>query len=203
MQRIFMKMLAVALLVNSVCYGQSLGDVARANRERTAEDVAIAPPTVITTADFPPNTHMNPEPRDTQAQKRNEATDHRSAQQRMAEQRAREHWKLQILAQKANVANLQARVNELRASIQSTNGSAQFEGPFNRYQARQLQQAAQIQHQLEVQRIKLEQMQDAARHAGMHTAVYDPQKLSALDRELSEQARDGAKPRHHTSRAAR
>jgi predicted RNase H-like nuclease (RuvC/YqgF family) len=174
MQQMFMKLLAIALLMSSACYGQSLGDLARANRERTAEDSAVAPPMVITTADFPPNAHTNPAPRDPPAQKRSEAADHRSAQQRLAEQRAREQWKRQIVAQKANVDNLQARITQLHASIQSANGSAQFEGPSSRYQARQLQQVGQIQHQLEVQRIKLEQMQDAARHAGMHTAVYDP-----------------------------
>lgn len=67
MQRIFLKMLATALVIGSACYAQSLGDVARANRERTAEDAAIAPPIVITTADLPPNTHKSPEPSDSQA----------------------------------------------------------------------------------------------------------------------------------------
>jgi hypothetical protein len=173
MRRIFLKLLVTALMVSAACWAQSLGDVARTNRERTAEDAAIAPPLVITTADFPPNMHTNPAP-SPQAQKRGEAADHRSAQQRLAEHRAAEQWKRQIIAQKANVANLQARVNQLHASIQDANGSVQFEGPSGRYQARQLQQVAQIQYQLEVQKIKLEQMQDAARHAGMHTAVYDP-----------------------------
>jgi hypothetical protein len=32
----------------------------------------------------------------------------------------------------------------------------------------------QVQMQLNEQRRKLDQMQDAARHAGMHTLVYDP-----------------------------
>jgi len=38
----------------------------------------------------------------------------------------------------------------------------------------QLQRMAQIQQQLEEQKRKLVEMQEAARHAGMHTAVYDP-----------------------------
>jgi len=37
-----------------------------------------------------------------------------------------------------------------------------------------VQQVALMQQQLNEQRIKLDQMQDAARRAGMHTAVYDP-----------------------------
>jgi hypothetical protein len=44
----------------------------------------------------------------------------------------------------------------------------------NRYQALQLQQVAQFQQQLNEHRRKLEQMQEAARHAGMRTPVYDP-----------------------------
>jgi hypothetical protein len=175
MQRLFLKRLALMLLTASAAYGQSLGDVARENRQRMAEDAAIAPPLVVTTADFPKNTHVIPPPSETGKS----TPDHRSAQpvfgqQRITEQRAAQRWKQQILAQKAKVATLQARINQLHASIQAQNGSVQFEEPSSRYQARQMQQAAQIQQQLEVQRIKLDQMQDAARHAGMQAAVYDP-----------------------------
>ena|ERR1035438_5899061 len=175
MQRMFLKMLAIALLTSAACYGQSLGDVARENRQKKAEDaLIIAPSKVITTADFPKNMHVTPEPGDSQAEKSSEAADHRSAQQRLAERRAAEQWKRQILAQKAKMANLQARIDQFRAAIQAANGSVQAEGPFNRYQAHQLQQVAQIQQRLDEQQWKLEQMQEAARHAGMHTAVYDP-----------------------------
>jgi hypothetical protein len=177
-----LKIFAIALLTSSSLYGQSLGDVARENRERTAEDVAIAPPLVVTTADFPKNTHANPAPSDSQVEKSNQVAEQRSAQrseqrlaqQRIAQQRAAQQWKQQILAQKAKMANLQSRITQLHESIQAANGSVQFEGPSNQYQARQLQQVAQIQQQLEVQKIRLDQMQDAARHAGMHSAVYDP-----------------------------
>lgn len=72
------------------------------------------------------------------------------------------------------MASLQVRIDQLHASITSANGSVQSEGPYNRYQAQQLQRVAQIQQQLDEQKWKLDQMQDAARHAGMHTAVYDP-----------------------------
>jgi hypothetical protein len=44
----------------------------------------------------------------------------------------------------------------------------------NRYQVRKLERLAQLQQQLDQQKKKLEDMQEAARHAGMHTAVYDP-----------------------------
>jgi len=197
MQRMFLRILAIALLVNSAAYGQSLGDIARENREKkNTEDPSAAPPKVITNKDLPKDPNANPGPSeatpeasaaagsvpDRSAEQRSadhrfadqRSADQRSAQQRLAERRAADQWKRQILAQKYKMATLQARIDQLNASIHSVNGSTQYEEPAKRYQARQLQQVAQIQRQLDEQQRKLDQMQEAARHAGMHTAVYDP-----------------------------
>jgi predicted RNase H-like nuclease (RuvC/YqgF family) len=177
MRRIFSTVLAIALLMISVAYGQSLGDIARANREKqNAENASAAQPKVITNANLPKDLDANEEPAEAPsgASVSSTAADHRSAQQRLAEQRATDQWKRQILAQENRMANLQARIDQLNASIRSAGGSVQYEGPYNRYQARQLQRVAQIQLQLDEQKMKLDQMQEAARHAGMHSAVYDP-----------------------------
>jgi predicted RNase H-like nuclease (RuvC/YqgF family) len=178
MHRMFLKIAAIALLINSAAYGQSLGDVARENREKKAEDASAAQPKVITNKDLPHDPDANQEPPEAQsgagAAASSEAADHRSAQQSLAEQRAADQWKRQILAQKNKMAILQARIDKLNASIRSVDGTVQYEGPRNRYQARQLERVAQIQQQLDEQKMKLDQMQEAARHAGMHTAVYDP-----------------------------
>ena len=177
MQRRFLKMLAIALLMNSAAYGQSLGDVARENREKKAEDASAAQPKVITNADLPKDPDANQEPREVpsgaSATPSSEAADHRAANH-SAEQRAADQWKRQILAQKNKMANLQARIDQLNASIRFADGTVQYEGPYNRYQARQLERVAQMQRQLDEQKKKLDEMQEAARHAGMHTAVYDP-----------------------------
>ena len=182
MRRVFLTILAIALLMISATYGQSLGDIARANREKqNAENTSAVQPKVITNANLPKHPDANKEPAEEQSGASSSSTaadqrlaDHRSAQQRLAEQRATDHWKRQILAQENRIANLQARIDQLNASIQSAGGSVQYEGPYNRYQARQLQRVAQIQLQLDEQKMKLDQMQEAARHAGVHTAVYDP-----------------------------
>jgi predicted RNase H-like nuclease (RuvC/YqgF family) len=177
MQRIFLTISASALLMSSAAYGQSLGDIARANREKqNAENASAAEPKVITNANLPKDPDTNQEPAEAQsaASPSSAAADHRSAQQRLSEQRAPDQWKRQILAQKNKMATLQARIDQLNASIRSAGGSVQYEGPYNRYQARQLQRVAQIQLQLDEQKMKLDQMQEAARHAGMHSAVYDP-----------------------------
>jgi len=177
MQRVFLKISAIALLMSSAAYGQSLGDIARANREKqNAENTSAAQPRVITNANLPKDPDANQEPAEAQSgtNASSTAADHRSAQQRLAEQRAADQWKRQILAQKNKMATLQARIDQLNASIRSAGGSVQYEGPYNRHQARQLQRVAQIQLQLDEQEMKLDQMQEAARHAGMHTLVYDP-----------------------------
>jgi predicted RNase H-like nuclease (RuvC/YqgF family) len=177
MQRVFLKISAIALLMSSAAYGQSLGDIARANREKqNAENTSAAQPRVITNANLPKDPDANQEPAEAQSgtNASSTAADHRSAQQRLAEQRAADQWKRQILAQKNKMATLQARIDQLNASIRSAGGSVQYEGPYNRHQARQLQRVAQIQLQLDEQKMKLDQMQEAARHAGMHTVVYDP-----------------------------
>ena len=177
MQRVFLRISAIALLMISAAYGQSLGDIARANREKqNAENTSAAQPRVITNANLPKDPDANQEPAEAQwgASASSTAADHHSAQQRLAEQRAADQWKRQILAQNNKIATLQARIDQLNASIRSAGGSVQYEGPYNHYQARQLQRVAQIQLQLDEQKMKLDQMQEAARHAGMHTVVYDP-----------------------------
>jgi hypothetical protein len=188
MQQMFLKVLpiALALLMSAAANGQSLGDVARENRQKKDADAAsAAQPKVITNADLPKDQNENQGPSDAQpaagAANSNKAADrrlpdhrladHRSAQQRLAEQRAAEQWKKQILAQKNKVALLQARLDSINASIQSAGGSAESDRP---YSPRQTQRGAQVQLQLDAEKRKLDQMQEAARHAGMDSAVYDP-----------------------------
>jgi len=176
MQRVFLTIFAMALLMSSAAYGQSLGDIARANREKKTEDASATQPKVITNANLPKDPDADQKPAEAQsgASASSTAADHRSAQQRLAEQRAADQWRRQILAQKNKMATLQARIDQLNTSIRSAGGSVQYEGPYNRYQARQLQRVAQIHLQLDEQKMKLDQMQEAARHAGMRSAVYDP-----------------------------
>jgi hypothetical protein len=106
-------------------------------------------------------------------------TDLQLAEQHAARQRANEHraadqWKRRILQQEATVTNLRMRADRLGASIHFANVSTYNDMPFNRYQARQIDRLRQAQQQLGEQQRKLEDMQEAARHAGMHTVVYDP-----------------------------
>lgn len=195
MKEMFWRILAIALLMNWGAFGQSLGDIARQNRDKQNADDASSPakPKVITNADLPKDPDGNQGPREVQsgasAATSSQATDrgsgdrgsgdhrsaaHRAAKQRLAEQREADQWKRQILAQKNKIATLQARMEQLNSSIRSEYGTVQYETPSNSYQARQLQRVAQIQQQLDEQKRELAKMQEAARRAGMHTPVYDP-----------------------------
>jgi hypothetical protein len=209
MQRMFLKIFAIVLLmnllvINPAAYAQSLGDVARENRERqAAEDASGAHPKVITNKDLPADPEGNEGSREAQpgveVASSSEAVQNRPVERRLAEQpfaaprsaeprsaephsaepglgeqRAAEQWKRQILVRESRMANLQERIDRLNASIRSRGGSAQYEGPNSRYQGRQLERVEEMQQRLDEQKRKLAEMQEAARHAGLHTAVYDP-----------------------------
>ena len=175
MRRMVFKMLAIALLMNGFTFAQSLGDVARQNREKKAQDASSATPKVITNKDLPKDPDANQgSPEAEPGSDATASTTGADFRSEAADQRAADQWKRQILAQKHKMAALQARIDQLNASIRSSGGSVQYEPPYNRYQARQLRRISQIQQQLDEQKIKLSEMQEAARRAGMHTMVYDP-----------------------------
>ncbi len=188
MQSLLSKFLAIALLITSAAYGQSLGDVARENREKkAAEDNSAASPKVITNKDLPKDGDANQEPAEensktdaedpvTTANQRSveRRAAQRSGQKSLAEQHAANQWKRQILAQKNRVAALEGRIDQFNAETSATYGSVQYEPPYGRSQDRQLQRVSQMQQKLDEQKARLADMQESARRAGMHTAVYDP-----------------------------
>ncbi len=94
------------------------------------------------------------------------------SRQGMEGQPGSEQWRQQIQERENHIASMQARIDQMNASMRSGGMSAQ--GPYNRYQSRQAEHIAEMQMRLDEQKRKLDQMQDAARHAGMHTQVYDP-----------------------------
>jgi len=159
--------------------GQSLGDIARANREKQQEQAAAGEkPKLITNADVPSNPPGISESNDaepmTMVSGVSRHFDGRYVdQQNRAQEHAGEQWRDRILGQENRIASLRAYIDQMTASMHSV-GSAQSEGPYNRYQARRMQRLAQMQEMLEEQERKLSMLQNAARRAGMHTSVYDP-----------------------------
>jgi len=165
-------------LVSLVAYSQSLGDAARENREKQAADASSTPPKVITNKDLPKNPDGYTGPPASQSSTQTSAPANTTASGHASEHRAAEQWEKRISAQKNVVENLQARVAHLKASIHLADPNASYDYygalAYNRYQLKQLERLNQLQLQLNQQKQRLENLQEAARHAGMHTLVYDP-----------------------------
>jgi hypothetical protein len=166
------------LLVAGAAYGQSLGDVARENRDQKAAAASTQSSKVITNKDVQKDADEDSDaPKDAppQPSPASAAASRNAAAQRAAEQHAAAQWKQKILGQESRIALLQARADRIQSTIQSENPNGTYEVPVStRYQARQLERLKETQDQLVQQKRILEDMQEAARHAGMHTPVYDP-----------------------------
>jgi len=178
MQRMFLKIFAFVIGMSLTAFGQqSLGDIARQYREKLqADESAGNGPKMYTNQDIPPAGQVGtPEPvNQSRSYSASRAYDTHNVDRQFADQRAAREWHRDIVMQENRVAGMQMRVDQLNAMIHSPYGSAQYDGPQTRNQARAQQRVEQMQQVLDQQKMKLEEMQDAARHAGMHTQVYDP-----------------------------
>jgi hypothetical protein len=173
--------LTTGALLSGAAFAQSLGDVARANREKQQEEQASGTePRVITNKDLPanppgtpdsdpaPDNHpANQHASASSASLQNRWSDQRQLARDQAQQRASDVWRARIEAQQERIANLQARIDQLNSWNRAPGGNTQYQGPYQ-YQARQLQLAAALRQQLDLQQRRLEAMQDAARHAGAY-----------------------------------
>ena len=174
MRRIGLKVLSVAVLMGSVAYGQSLGDVARDNREKQKAKAAssTAKPKVITNENLPSSPEAGPTEIEGKMTPVSPAT---PAGSQPAEHQSAEQWKSQILAQKNVIASQQAQIDKLNDSIHFVTASLYSNGiQYNEHQVKKQDTVARMQQQLEEQKKTLTQMQEAARRAGMGSAVYDP-----------------------------
>jgi len=183
MQRVAWRVLIVGLSLGAAAFGQSqsqvqpgqsLGDVARAvHAQQQAEQASGVKPKVITNQDLPPAPEPIPEssePMTTVSGVKRPAggySDQRFNQRMWAEQRSGEQWRSRIQDQEARVADLQARIDRVNASMHATVGTASYDTPVNRYQSLQMERLAQMQAMLDQQKQKLAMMQDAARRSGM------------------------------------
>ena len=165
----------------------SLGDIARAHRERQqAQEAAGVVPKVITNKDLParepvgipeanpadpmtqvsgvqPPMRVNPDggrpfrpPFEGQGSPGQGFSGQGSGGSRGGDLRGR------IQEQESRIAELQARIDRASATMHP-NSTAQYEGPGNRFQARQTERIEMMQKMLERQKQRLAAMQDAAR----------------------------------------
>jgi hypothetical protein len=186
MRRIALKILPIALLVSAAVYGQSLGDVARENREKQkAKDASsTTKPKVITNENLPKNPDADAGPRESagkmeaappKAASSGQPARHQPAAHQPAAHQSAEEWKRQILAQKNAIAALQAQIDKVNDSIYFVVANDYYNGvQHNEHQVKKQEDVARMQQELEEQKKTLAAMQEAARQAGMGNAVYDP-----------------------------
>lgn len=169
MRRISLLVPIMLLAISSAAFGQSLGDVARHTRQKQKARGKAAKK-VITNEDLPESPELNPGPSETVGKMVAvpSAASHSSAQ-------SAEQFKSTILAQKNRIANLQGEIDKLNGSIHFVEANAYVNGAqYNQHQVKKQQQVANLQTQLAEEKQKLSDMQDAAKKAGMGSAVYDP-----------------------------
>lgn len=158
--------LTLACLASS--HAQSLGDVAREQRQKQAKD-AHAERKVLTNEDLPERTEPESS---TSVTDEHEAT---PAAPATNDAHAGQQWKAKIEAQRNSVASLQDQIDKLNASIH-------FAGPncvancvqYNERQIHKQDEVERMQKQLEEQKKKLEDLQESARKAGLGSSVYEP-----------------------------
>jgi hypothetical protein len=166
----------VCLFAGKVC-GQdapSLGDLARQQRLQKEQSKATTSgdakaPKVITNEEIPE--HAQRPSASAKGQEKSGATPASSAEPKLPA----EHWRSQILTQKNQIEALQREVDELNESIRFAPANC-AEGcvGWNERQREKQQRAGRMQQQLEEQKRRLEDMQDAARRQGYGSSIYDP-----------------------------
>jgi predicted RNase H-like nuclease (RuvC/YqgF family) len=166
------KLICVAGLVFSLAtlgYGQSLGDVAREQRQKQQEKKAQAAPRVITNEDLPES------PESSDAANSNQQSSDSTASKPLGSKPA-EQWKSEIEAQRKSVENLQSQIDRLNSSIHFAPGNCVRNCvQWNEHQVQKQDEVQRMQSELEQQKKKLEDLQEGARKEGFGNAVYEPQ----------------------------
>ena len=168
-----------ALVLTGMAFAQepSLGDVARAQRKKQASKPPNATAKVVTNEDIPERPDAGEDAAkegDAYQPEPSHESDSRGSSESKPSQSA-EQWKAKILGQKTLVAAQQEQVERLRDSIHFVEANRYVNGvQYNEQQRRRQIQLGQMENQLEEQKKKLSEMQEAARRAGFGNAIYDP-----------------------------
>lgn len=153
-------------------HAQSLGDVAREQREKLATD-ASAPAKTLTNEDIQGTDAPESTP---SVRGRRHRITHPVEPVTPAsnDTRAAAQWKAKIVAQERKIASLQNQIDRLTASIRFTRASCYNCAQHNEMQIEKLASVQRMQQQLDEQKQQLEDMQESARKAGLGSSVYEP-----------------------------
>jgi hypothetical protein len=179
MRRYETAFLVAVVLAAIPSLGQSLGDVARQQKQKQQAKDAHPAAKVITNEDLPSHSESDSSPANKDKEKSdsspNKADEHLPSPGSPSNPAAAEQWKAAIQAQKNAIQSLQSEIDKLNDSSHFVEANRYSNGvEYNQYQLRKKQEAERLQKQLEAEKKKLEDMQESARKAGFGSAVYDP-----------------------------
>ena len=159
---------AVLVLMAGTGYGQSLGDVAREQRQKQQANNSLAPSKVITNDDLDEVPNGSPKAAD-------EAKKQDDPHAKPLGSKTAEQWKAEIEAQKTAITNLQSRIDKVNSSVRFSRTSQTWNAVRNNErQEQKLDNVQQMQTQLAEAQKKLEQLQESVRREGFGSSVYDP-----------------------------
>jgi len=152
-------------------FAQSLGDVARQQKQNSAQTKAAAKK-VITEDDLPTQETISTgssDSKETDASKEEKQADSAADKLKSADE-----FKAVIQSQKQNVDSLQKQVDEMKASVHFVEANRYSNGvQYNEHQIQKQKEADRLQKQLDEEKSKLQDMQEQARKAGFGSAVYE------------------------------
>jgi hypothetical protein len=158
----------VVFLLVTASYGQSLGDVARQQRQKQATATHPARK-VVTNEEIPESPDASSDSSEGDRSRKSASPAASTGGKKTAEQ-----WKSDIQAQKARIAAMQSQVDQLNESVHFVEANRYYNGvQYNQYQLKKQQEALRMQKQLDGEKKTLENMQEGARKAGFGTSVYD------------------------------
>ena len=159
---------ATLILAVAAGYCQSLGDVAREQRQKQQAKTSQTAAKVITNEDLgePPDGL----PTDAAAEKKQDHHPSKPLGSKTAEQ-----WKAEIEAQKSAIASLQSRIARVNSSVRFTQTTVTWNAVrHNERQEQKLDEVQQMQSQLAEEQKRLEELQESARREGFGSSVYEP-----------------------------
>ena len=162
--------LVIVVFLAAAAFGQSLGDVARQQRQKQAQKPAT-PHKVVTDEDMPSH------PADSDDASGAKPSESAPGERPPINSSSNgEQLKVAFSAQKQKIRNFEQQLNQLRASVHYVEANRYTNGvQYNQSQLHKQQDAERMQKQLDDAKKNLAEMQDKARKAGFGSSVYDPE----------------------------
>jgi hypothetical protein len=165
-------LLGLGIFTTGTLCAQSLGEIARQQKQNSSQTNSVTPKKVITEDDLPTGeTISTGSSEEHVADSTKEGKQGASTAEKL---QSAEQFKAVIQAQKHNIDALQKQVDDMKASVHFVEANRYSNGvQYNEHQIQKQKEAERLQKQLDEQKSRLQDMQEQARKAGLGSAVYE------------------------------